>query len=239
MPTNYFNNAHINLILNENLNYSLKEYGDIKYAYAIINKRNPIDIIIINNHSSWFDIYIKSHYQLIDPVIIKSLNRIEDFSWDKNIMILSENTLPKIFNIGKRHNIKKGHTFVLHDNKDNLVLLSILEGEHGDHDLKKCIENNREKLQCLLIYTHQKMLNLYKEIENYNHNGTILLSPRENDTLYWSSLGKTYQEISIILGVKLGTVKFHIGNVVKKLGVSNAKHAIKLAIELKLIRPKL
>ncbi|HDL8001096.1 TPA: helix-turn-helix transcriptional regulator, partial [Yersinia enterocolitica] len=53
----------------------------------------------------------------------------------------------------------------------------------------------------------------------------------------WASVGKTYAEISIILGIKRSTVKFHIGNVVRKLGVLNAKHAIRLGIELKLIKP--
>ncbi|WP_222409740.1 LuxR C-terminal-related transcriptional regulator, partial [Yersinia aldovae] len=42
---------------------------------------------------------------------------------------------------------------------------------------------------------------------------------------------------SIILGIKRSTVKFHIGNVVRKLGVLNAKHAIRLGIELQLIKP--
>jgi LuxR family quorum-sensing system transcriptional regulator ExpR len=39
---------------------------------------------------------------------------------------------------------------------------------------------------------------------------------------------ETYQEIAIILDVKARTIKFHIGNIVKKMGVTNAKHAIRL-----------
>lgn len=233
---NYFNNKRINALINKELSCILEEYGDIKYAYAIMNKKNPIDMIIINNHPTWFDIYIESNYQLIDPVIIKSLDRVEDFSWDEKIRILSELTLPKIFNAGKKHNIVAGHTFVLHDNKHNLAVLSILEGDSGDAALKNCIKNNREKLQSLLTSIHQKMLSLYQKMEGYSHNKIVMLSPRENEVLYWASSGKTYQEIAIILGIKLSTVKFHIGKVVKKLGVSNAKHAIKLAVELQIIR---
>ncbi|PVF11366.1 LuxR family transcriptional regulator, partial [Yersinia pestis] len=33
------------------------------------------------------------------------------------------------------------------------------------------------------------------------------------------------------------TVKYHIGNVVKKLGVINAKQAIGLGVELEIIKP--
>lgn len=33
------------------------------------------------------------------------------------------------------------------------------------------------------------------------------------------------------------TVKYHIGNVVRKMGVANVKHAIRMGVELQLIRP--
>uniref|UniRef100_UPI00384ACE79 helix-turn-helix transcriptional regulator n=1 Tax=Brenneria izbisi TaxID=2939450 RepID=UPI00384ACE79 len=64
-----------------------------------------------------------------------------------------------------------------------------------------------------------------------------MFSHRENEILYWASMGKTYPEIAMILDIKISTVKFHIGNVVKKLGVLNAKHAIRLGVELQLIKP--
>lgn len=48
-------------------------------------------------------------------------------------------------------------------------------------------------------------------------------------------MGKTYSEISIIIGIKTGTIKFHMSNVVKKLGVCNAKQAIRISTELKLV----
>ena len=60
---------------------------------------------------------------------------------------------------------------------------------------------------------------------------------RENEVLYWSSMGKTYAEIAAITGISVSTVKFHIKNVVAKLGVSNARQAIRLGVELDLIRP--
>lgn len=62
------------------------------------------------------------------------------------------------------------------------------------------------------------------------------LSPRENEILYWVSIGRTYQDIAKILGIKQGTIKFHMGNIVKKPGVSSSKHTIKLATEFKMIQ---
>ncbi|WP_277869772.1 helix-turn-helix transcriptional regulator [Izhakiella australiensis] len=63
----------------------------------------------------------------------------------------------------------------------------------------------------------------------------INLTHREKEVLYWIGLGKTYPEVAIILSISVRTVKFHIANIVRKLDVSNAKHAIKLSEELDLI----
>ncbi|WP_338063258.1 helix-turn-helix transcriptional regulator [Winslowiella toletana] len=59
-----------------------------------------------------------------------------------------------------------------------------------------------------------------------------IFSCRETEILYWCSTGKTYSEIAHMLNISVSTVKFHMGNTVRKLGVNNAKHAIRLGIEL-------
>ncbi len=62
-------------------------------------------------------------------------------------------------------------------------------------------------------------------------------SKRENEVIYWVSMGKTYPEIAMILGIKIVTVKFHIGNILKKIGVYSVKQAIKICVERNLIEP--
>ncbi|MGK2889790.1 MAG: helix-turn-helix domain-containing protein [Candidatus Malihini olakiniferum] len=49
-------------------------------------------------------------------------------------------------------------------------------------------------------------------------------------------MGKSYHAIAIILGIKLTTVKYYIGNAAKKLGITNTTHAIRIRVELRLIR---
>ncbi|QBY45131.1 LuxR C-terminal-related transcriptional regulator [Arsenophonus nasoniae] len=236
MTKGFFKNSLINEKIKNFLDEQIIKYGDIKYAYLVMNKINPMDVIIINNHTEWFELYIKGSYQLIDPVIINAMERVDDFHWDEKIMIYSEMKLPKIFKHSKKYNINKGHTFVLHDYLTNLAVLSIFETGSDDNN-KYTINSNKEKFQQLLIKTHQKLLSLYDEIEKgrnqYKPSG---LSSRENEILYWVSIGRTYQDIAKMLGIKQGTIKFHMGNVVKKLGVSSTKHAIKLATELKMIQ---
>lgn len=88
---------------------------------------------------------------------------------------------------------------------------------------------------------HENLTTLYQGLkiksDSYGNSIRGILSTRENEIIYWASVGKTYQEIATILDIKLTTVKYHASNVVKKLGVINIKHAIRLGVELQLIKP--
>lgn len=222
----FFNNGTINNAIKNYLDNELKKYGNIKYAYVILNKKNITEISIITSHPIWFECYIQNKYQNIDPIIIMSLNRITSFSWDENIMINLNLKLSKIFKMSKHYNITHGYTFIVHDHKNNLALLSMMADQDYIAAFNELIISNKDTLQ-----------NKEMDIKHHKREDKEMFSTRENEILYWSSVGKTYEEIAMILGIKLGTVKFHMGNVVKKLGVINGKHAIRLGVELKLIKP--
>ncbi|MFS2223084.1 LuxR family transcriptional regulator [Pantoea sp. B65] len=236
MPSIYFNNEIINNDIKSWLSKELLKFGDLRYAYVIMKKNNPSDFFGLSNYpDQWADIYIKNSYQYIDPVTITALNNISPFIWSEELLIKNGVKLKKVFDIAKKHNIVNGYTLVVHDAKNNLVTLTILIDDANKNELTNYLVGNREKLQMLLIDTHTKLLNRYNE-ENDNlsskyDNNKELLSARENEVLYWASMGKTYPEISIILDVTISTIKFHMGNAVKKLGVSNAKQAIRLGID--------
>jgi len=57
------------------------------------------------------------------------------------------------------------------------------------------------------------------------------LSPREREVLGWLAQGKSNWEIARILGVRERTVKYHIGNIKEKLGVSTRIQAVVEAIQ--------
>lgn len=206
-----------------------------------MNKKNPTNFAIISNRTEWFEFYTKNNYQFIDPVLITASYRVTPFAWDENIMISSGLKMPKIFDMAKNYNVINGYTFVLHDPYHNLVVLSMIIDDTCDDDIEALIADKKNDLQMLLLTTHEKLLTLYQEFSAASNLEKTapkeLFSERENEILYWASMGKSYQEIALILGIKLTTVKYHIGNAVKKLGVTNAKHAIRLGIELNLIRP--
>ncbi|MDW8845968.1 LuxR family transcriptional regulator [Erwinia sp. MMLR14_017] len=239
----FFNNQAINTSIKDYLERKLVQFNNIKYAYAIMSKRNPADFSIISNRQEWFKVYIDNNFQFIDPVLMTALYRLTPFSWDENLMLNQGVKVPKLFDMARNHDIINGYTFVLHDHNNNLVVLSIMLDKHCDDNIEELIQLNKNKLQMLLLTTHEKLTQLYQEqarkADFEEMNTREIFSNRENEIIYWASVGKSYQEIALILGIKLTTVKYHMGNAVKKLGVTNARHAIRLGIELNLIRPVL
>ncbi|TQI78093.1 LuxR family quorum-sensing system transcriptional regulator ExpR [Serratia fonticola] len=242
MSDSFFDNAFINEKIKKFLERKLIKYNDVKYAYAIMNKRNPANFTVISNRIDWVEFYTKNNFQFTDPVLITASNRMTPFPWDENITVESGVKFLKLFNAAKEYNIANGYTFVLHDPHHNLVVLSFFLDSQSAGRMEN-IEKDKSKLQMLLMTTHEAFIAHYRELKSIGYfekiNGKEIFSDRENDVLYLASMGKSYQEIALILGVKLTTIKYHIGNAVKKLGVTNAKHAIRLGVELQLIRPVL
>lgn len=238
MNSKFFSDPQKNEIVKKSLERHLEKYGDMSYAFAVMNKRNSDNMIIISDLPDYFSqVYLENRFQNIDPVIINSLNRISPIIWDDSLMINSQWVIERIFESVTPYNIVSGHTFILHDQKNNLVVLSLYVNKYLESEKYDNITKNRNDIQGLLIDTHEMLLHLYREeneIPSVQGNA-ISLSARENEILYWSSTGKTYPEIARMLNITVSTVKFHMGKIVKKLGVNNAKHAISLAIELNII----
>ncbi|WP_413544634.1 helix-turn-helix transcriptional regulator [Candidatus Symbiopectobacterium sp. NZEC135] len=213
----------------------------MNFAYAIMNKKDPTEFTVISNKTAWFSFYNQHNYQFIDPVLMTASSRITPFSWHESVAMNKDTKKNIIFQMAKRYNIVDGYTFLLHDHCDHLAVLSIIMDKHNDDNIENTITDYKNDIQMLLLTTHDKMMGFYHKGDNLDSVNTPpekkVLSKRENEILYWASIGKSYQEIAIILAIKLTTVKYHMGNAVEKLGVNNAKHAIKRGIELKLIRP--
>ena len=64
-----------------------------------------------------------------------------------------------------------------------------------------------------------------------------ILSPREEEILKYLNLGKTQDEIAIILGIGRETVKTHIRTLKEKLSASSSAGAVGRAYELGILRP--
>jgi DNA-binding CsgD family transcriptional regulator len=61
------------------------------------------------------------------------------------------------------------------------------------------------------------------------------LSPREREVLKWLRVGKTSWDISVILRISERTVNYHVGNIMKKLDVTNRLQAASKSVILEII----
>jgi DNA-binding CsgD family transcriptional regulator len=61
------------------------------------------------------------------------------------------------------------------------------------------------------------------------------LSAREREVLKWLRLGKTSWDISMILRISERTVNYHVGNIMKKLDVTNRLQAVSKSVILEII----
>ena len=61
------------------------------------------------------------------------------------------------------------------------------------------------------------------------------LSEREHEVLRWTALGKTSDEVAVILGISTRTVTFHVSEILAKLDAKNKVHAAVKALMLNIL----
>jgi DNA-binding CsgD family transcriptional regulator len=66
---------------------------------------------------------------------------------------------------------------------------------------------------------------------DFGQPGLPCLTPKEIEILSWVKEGKTNWEIAQIQDVSERTVKFHVANILQKLGASTRAHAVSIALE--------
>lgn len=204
------------------------------YSYAVINKKDPSEIIIISNKPNWFDEYVKNSYQLIDPVTMRALNDMGDFLWERGSEEITRTQLHNVFRMSEMVHIDAGHTFILHDPRNNVATLSFMCELASYGNLIRLMNEHKNLIQSFLVSTHKMTLSLYDKLVK-KFDMEVTLTPREIELLTLTSKGKKYSEAAKFLGITVSTVKFHMGRVNRKLGAKNTPHAIKLAVELNLI----
>lgn len=228
---------------NEKIASALRDYIEEKlhpycmppYSYLVINKKYTECIQIISNYPiKWQQLYLENKWHHIDPVILTAYKRTSPFFWDEDLT----NRTSDLFLLAREYNVINGVTFVLHDQLNNMALLSLLFDRGSGKSNEDMLIDNKAQLQLLLIDIHEKMHKLTaacSHAEDDDFTKKSIFSRRETEVIYWASMGKTYGEISLILAISERTVKFHMANVVRKMGVSNARQAIRLGMERELI----
>jgi DNA-binding CsgD family transcriptional regulator len=86
-------------------------------------------------------------------------------------------------------------------------------------------------VEYLGYYVHLSLMRIASAAESPLDHCGRKLTIRELATLNWIKNGKTNLEISLIMGVRERTVRFHVENILAKLNVSSRAQAVVSAIE--------
>jgi len=82
-----------------------------------------------------------------------------------------------------------------------------------------------------------QLISAYETPSDHDNDMSLaVLTPRETECLQWVGSGLTNPEIAERLNVSTRTVKFHLANVMVKLGVTTRSQAVAKALRLRLIR---
>lgn len=98
-----------------------------------------------------------------------------------------------------------------------------------DVDVAGVFETSAADLHALAL----KFLSIYRDARAGAQAAHLVdLTRREIVCLKWAAAGKTDAEIATIIGVSQPTVRFHLTNAFRKLGVSGRSQAVRLATNL-------
>lgn len=210
------------------LELEIRKKGFRRFTYFIARKANLRNPFLMSNYPEhWIEEYMLRNHHLTDPVIQFGLRSIAPFSWAE-CRIKADNSSFNFFEKPRSYRLTDGYCFTLHDANGCFSLLSVCD--RFDPALFHILEQQKSELQMLLIRAHQ-LMNISPRVLDFifPESSTKPLTQREHEILKWACIGKTYSEISLITSISVRTVKFHMSNIVDKLDVTNAKHAISKA----------
>ena len=184
--------------------------------------------------AAWCDRYRSHSCRERDPVLRQGLTTSLPITWselDGHIALTdAERTL--MAEAGD-HGLRCGMTVPIHGfGGDFAVLTFASDGEGGA--FYRCVRELDHLLHVAALHFHEavkRILNPAGALPNIRR-----LTNREIDVLLWINEGKSYWEISGILGISKHTVESHVRSAMRKLDVYTSRHAAAIVAQLPLRR---
>jgi DNA-binding CsgD family transcriptional regulator len=97
-------------------------------------------------------------------------------------------------------------------------------------EVKKNLEENNCSLETKSINEFIQLTESKRFYIN-TESGDVYLTKKEVECIYWVLMGKSAEEISIILACSKRTIEIHLNNTKQKLGVTKITHATKIVFD--------
>lgn len=177
---------------------------------------------------AWVTQYLLNNYTAIDPVIDKAIADGESFCWTELKLMPQHMPMFKAaadFGLGQM-----GYSFVYQDDRGRRGLFSVnssMEHRAWSNYLTPLLD----EFETILPILHSKAVS-EATVEDC---GIPKLTPREFECLRYSSEGKSYSEIAIILDLSEHTVRSYLKLARIKLDCVTLAQAVAKAVRLRII----
>ncbi|MGY4178416.1 LuxR family transcriptional activator of conjugal transfer of Ti plasmids [Bradyrhizobium sp. USDA 4518] len=173
--------------------------------------------------TEWTAHYMRSRYELIDPVITQALQTAEPFRWGIGMpSSRSSSVQQQLLDEAAQFGIRVGFTVPIHDGHGPIAALTFALSQRSPA-FESFTKSHGRVLQLMAMYFHA---HVRRKLANERSIDGIRLSPRELECLEWASQGKSAWEIGCILGISRNTVADYLENAKEKLGVRTIAQAV-------------
>lgn len=203
------------------------------FDHCAYGMRSPLPlsrqrIVMFNNYpAAWQSRYAQCNYLAIDPSVQHALKSPLPILWSDEFFAAT----PDFWEEARGHGLRFGWAQPCRDVSGTLGMLTVARSDEAITDGEMQEKNYR--LAWLTQIAHLAMTRVL--VKKLVPEANVRLSCQETNVIRWTAEGKTTAEISVIMGLSVRTVTFHIGNVVKKLNASNKTAAAVRAAVLGLL----
>lgn len=203
------------------------------FDHCAYGMRSPLPlsrhrVVMINNYPTrWQAQYAQRNYLAVDPTVQHAMISPLPVLWSDELFSGARD----FWEEARGHGLRYGWAQPCRDIHGTLGMLTVARSNEALSDEEMQEKNYR--LAWLTQIAHLAMTQVL--IKKLVPEANVKLSCQETTVIRWTAEGKTTAEISVIMGLSVRTVTFHVGNVVKKLNASNKTAAAVRAAVLGLL----
>jgi DNA-binding CsgD family transcriptional regulator len=217
---------------------AMRQHGYDRITYSLVNDHPSLDLrsqhgLATSYPEDWMKHYAAHNFALIDPVTQRVLTKRTPFYWsDVTAKLDRLSHSRQMMNEAADAGLGDGIGISLRGEGPELVGVGIARAPLSESERNKPQDYNWLGGAYLLsTCLHETYRDLTIKAAR------AALSTREHDVLCWAAEGKTDEEISMILNIAFGTVRFHWQNIFKKLQANGRTYAITKALRQQIITP--
>jgi DNA-binding CsgD family transcriptional regulator len=205
----------------KNINfYGVNEFNYGIKAPSIITNEEPY--IFSGCSESWINHYKKNKYYLNDATIAYAFQNVQPIEWSDELF----QNCAKLREESSDAGIPNGITFPIHGPRGEKGLFAIA-------GKKKIPFEAMLYINAIVPFIHHKIFEL--EVSKHDFFQNPRLTPRETEFLKWLAIGKTMEEISIIMNISYRTCVDYSEKLKKKFNCVSKNQIISLAITKNMI----